>query len=175
MPTVISCIGRPDSGKTTLLEKLLPELVRRGLRVGVIKHHVHAFSMDIPGKDTHRLKQAGAAVVALAAPDGLGVIRDTNGRDPDPAELLRRYFDDCDLVLTEGYKQHDFPKLEIVRFTRHEGPLPAEAYHGPLLARASDQPDRLPPSPPVFPLDDPAPLADFLTTLTRTDRQDGSA
>jgi len=174
MPLVISCIGRPDSGKTTLLEKLLPLLRQRGLKTGIIKHHVHAFNMDIPGKDTHRLKQAGAEAVVLASPTGLGLIRDVPA-DPHPADLIRHYFSDLDLVITEGYKQFDFPKLEIVRFSRHDGPLPADAYHGPLLARLSDRPEKLPPSPPVLPLDDPVPLADFLVSLATTSHKDAGA
>ena len=68
MPPVVSFVGKPDSGKTTLLEKLIPELNRRGYRVGTIKHHVHQFEMDKPGKDTFRHKQAGARVVALSSP-----------------------------------------------------------------------------------------------------------
>lgn len=122
MPPVVSFVGKPDSGKTTLLEKLIPELNRRGYRVGTIKHHVHRFEMDKPGKDTFRHKQAGARVVALSSPTGLGVIRDVDG-DSDVESLVARYFGDVDLVIAEGYKRLDLPKIEVHRSALHLEPL----------------------------------------------------
>lgn len=119
---VVSFIGKPDCGKTTLLEKLLPKLTSKGYKVGVIKHHVHEFEMDKPGKDTWKLKQAGACVVALSSPTGLGIIRDTD-YDTEIEELVHRYFFDMDIVFTEGYKQKPFPKIEIYRSSVHETPL----------------------------------------------------
>lgn len=157
LPPIVSLIGKANSGKTTLLEKLLPELTLRGLRVGIIKHHVHAFAMDQPGKDTWRHKQAGASVVALSSPSGLGVIRDTE-RDLDPDEVVGLYFNAVDLVITEGYKSGPFPKIEIYRATVHDQPLPDR--DGTWLAMVSDQP--LSCGLPLFGLDDAAGLADFL-------------
>jgi len=122
MPPVVSFVGKPDSGKTTLLEKLIPELNQRGYRVGTIKHHVHQFEMDKPGKDTYRHKQAGAQVVALSSPTGLGVISDTDG-DTDIESLVARYFGDVDLVIAEGYKRLDLPKIEVHRSVLHPEPL----------------------------------------------------
>jgi molybdopterin-guanine dinucleotide biosynthesis protein B len=123
VPPVVSIIGRPDCGKTTLLEKLIPELTNQGYRVGTIKHHVHEFEMDKPGKDTWKHKQAGARVVALSSPAGLGVIRDTEYDSP-VAELVHRYFYDVDIVFTEGYKQEAMPKIEVYRSSVHPAPLP---------------------------------------------------
>lgn len=122
MPSVVAFVGKPDSGKTTLLEKLIPELSRRGYRVGVIKHHVHEFEMDKPGKDTYRLKQAGARVVALSSPTGLGVISDVDD-DSDIHYLIARYFNDVDLVIAEGYKRLALPKIEVHRSALHSEPL----------------------------------------------------
>lgn len=157
MPPVIAFVGKPDCGKTTLLEKLIPELVRRGLKVGTIKHHVHAFEMDREGKDTWRHKRAGAHVVALSSPTGLGVIRD-NDHDQAVPELLDRYFYDVDLVLAEGYKHTDLPKIEVFRSAVYDAPLPDRDQTW--LALVSDlRPDG---DLPWFGLDEIVPLADFM-------------
>ncbi len=157
MPPVIAFVGRPDCGKTTLLEKLIPELRHRGLRIGTIKHHVHEFEMDREGKDTWRHKHAGAQVVALSSPTGLGLIRD-NDRDPAVGELLDRYFFDVDLVLAEGYKHTTLPKIEVYRAAAH--PEPLRGRDDTWLALVSDRPENGPL--PWFALDDVAGLADFL-------------
>lgn len=156
MPPVISVVGRPHCGKTTLLEKLIPEFDRRGCRVGVIKHHVHRFDMDRPGKDTWRLKQAGARVVALSSPSGLGVIRDTEGDTPI-GELVARSFADVDVVFTEGYKQAAMPKIEVYRRAVHPEPLTADSTW---IAMVSE--DRLAGDLPQFSPADAAGLTDFL-------------
>ena len=150
MPPVISVIGKSNSGKTTIIERLIPELAKRGLRVGTIKHHHSGrdVSMDVPGKDTWRHKQAGARVVALSSPAGLGIIRDTDRHIP-PNELVSKYFHDVDLVITEGYKQDAFPKIEVYRRAAHSGPLPDTAN---LAAMVSD--DSVDKGVPVFGLDD---------------------
>ncbi|MGV1100235.1 molybdopterin-guanine dinucleotide biosynthesis protein B [Thiovibrio sp. JS02] len=157
MPPVISLIGKPDSGKTTLLEKLIPELRQRGHRIGTIKHHVHAFEMDKPGKDTWRHKQAGANTVALSSPTGLGIIRDVPG-DLSVEELIGRYYHDVDLVITEGYKRLALPKIEVYRTALHPEPLPHRDETWVALVSDVPQEGALP----CFALDDIAGLADFL-------------
>ncbi|HSH12146.1 MAG TPA: molybdopterin-guanine dinucleotide biosynthesis protein B [Desulfurivibrionaceae bacterium] len=157
MPPVITFVGKPDCGKTTLLEKLIPELNRRGLKVGTIKHHVHAFEMDREGKDTWRHKRAGAKVVALSSPTGLGVIRDTD-HDPAIPELLDRYFFDVDLVLAEGYKHTDLPKVEVFRSSVHATSLPDRDETWLALVGDFGPTGDLP----CFGLDEILPLADFL-------------
>lgn len=156
-PPIVSLVGKSNSGKTTLLEKLIPALSLRGVRVGIIKHHVHTFDMDQPDKDTWRHRQAGAAVVALSSPTGLGVIRDVE-REFTLDEVVGRYFNDVDLVITEGYKSGPAPKIEIFRAAVHREPLPNR--DETWLAMVSDQPLKL--GLPVFGLDDAAGLADFL-------------
>ena len=157
MPPVVSFVGKPDSGKTTLLEKLIPELNRRGYRVGTIKHHVHKFEMDKPGKDTFRHKQAGAQVVALSSPTGLGVISDTDG-DSDVESLVARYFGNVDLVIAEGYKRLDLPKIEVHRVALHPEPLANR--DDTWVAMVSDA--EATPDLPCFGLDDVEGLASFL-------------
>lgn len=97
---VIAFVGHSRSGKTTLLEKLIRELTRRGYRVAAIKHTAHPIEPDAPGKDTYRFAQAGAVQVILATP---------GTRLPEALAGAR----DVDLVLVEGYKQADVPKVEV--------------------------------------------------------------
>lgn len=114
MPAVISLVGKSNSGKTTLLEKLIPQIIKSGFRVGVLKHHQHDFEFDIPGKDTWRHKQAGAEVVVLATPTGIGVVKDTR-TELSIDDLIKQYYEDVDIVITEGYKKGPYSKIELVR------------------------------------------------------------
>lgn len=122
MPPVLAFIGKPNCGKTTLIEKLIPALAVRGVRVGTIKHHHGDIQMDIPGKDTWRHKQAGAKAVLLSSPTGIGLIQDTPGDTP-VEDLVGRYFQDVDLVLVEGYKWSDLPKIEVYRSSVCDTPI----------------------------------------------------
>ncbi|HUU81381.1 MAG TPA: molybdopterin-guanine dinucleotide biosynthesis protein B, partial [Acidobacteriota bacterium] len=75
---IVLFVGSSGSGKTTLLEKLIPELTRRGLRVGTIKHDVHGFEMDQPGKDSWRHKHAGALASIISSPHQIGEVMDVD-------------------------------------------------------------------------------------------------
>jgi molybdopterin-guanine dinucleotide biosynthesis protein B len=157
MPPVVAIIGKKNCGKTTLIEKLIPELVDLGYKVGTIKHHHGDIQMDTPGKDTWRHKQAGAHAVVLSSPSGLGLIRDTPWEIPVP-ELVDLYFAGMDLVLTEGYKKEPIPKVEIFRNVVHSEPLPDVGED--LIAIMSDvETDR---NIPHFGLDECRALAEFL-------------
>ena len=167
MPAVVSLIGKANSGKTTLLERLIPALITRGVRVGTIKHHHGTdFIMDYPGKDTWRHKQAGASVVALSSPSGVGLVRDTD-HDLSLEELVEAYFQDVDLVLTEGYKGGAALKVELFRAEAHREPLANRDESW--LAMVSDQP--LECGIPLFHPDQVTELADFLLTCLGTVKQ----
>jgi molybdopterin-guanine dinucleotide biosynthesis protein B len=105
------------TGKTTLLEQLLPRLADRGIRVAVIKHAHHGFDVDQPGKDSHRLRQAGAAPMLVASRARLALMMETPGRDEaDLASLVEMVgLHRPDLVLVEGFKAWPLPKLELYR------------------------------------------------------------
>ena len=110
---IISVVGFSGSGKTTYIERLIPALKSRGLKVATIKHHHHGFELDKPGKDTWRHKQAGAAVTVISSPSRIGMVMDVD-HDHSPEELAL-FAPGVDLILTEGYKRGPYPKVEIFR------------------------------------------------------------
>ena len=114
MYPIISIVGKSDSGKTTLLEGLIAELKRRCYRVAVIKHASEDFEFDKTGKDTWRFSKAGSDVAAIGSPHKLAVIKQIE-HDLDPQELSHFIAWDCDILLTEGYKQNSYPKIEVHR------------------------------------------------------------
>lgn len=119
---IISIVGKSNSGKTTLIEKLIPALERRGVRVGTIKHDAHRFDIDHPGKDTYRHFAAGARSVLIASGEKLALVKRLSGPVPLD-ELAERYIDDVDIIITEGYKSGDKPKVEVFRKEAHKEPL----------------------------------------------------
>ena len=117
LPPVVSVVARSQTGKTTFIEALLPELKQAGLRVAVVKHHHHTSSFDTPGKDTHRMAEAGADLVLGISPVQVA----TFSSEPGSADLdavIARHCAGYDLVLTEGYKRGVHPKIEVHRTER---------------------------------------------------------
>ncbi|QXB54844.1 molybdopterin-guanine dinucleotide biosynthesis protein B [Aeromonas sp. FDAARGOS 1415] len=113
---LLGFVAWSGTGKTTLLERLIPLLGQRGLRLGVLKHTHHDFDIDRPGKDSHRLRQAGAAQVMAASSLRHALIRETPEGEPSLAALLARFDASAlDLLLVEGFKHHHFPKVELYR------------------------------------------------------------
>ncbi|MGB9440273.1 MAG: molybdopterin-guanine dinucleotide biosynthesis protein B [Desulfobacterales bacterium] len=155
MPQMISIVGRSQSGKTTLIEKLIPALKRRGYKIGTIKHSHHIFDFDKTGKDSWRHKDAGAETVIIASPGKIAMVKNDYRGSLDG---LQRFFDDLDLIITEGYKKEDKPKIEVVRAARHADVLLENDKH--LVAVVSDVELQL--NVPVFDLEDVDRLADFI-------------
>lgn len=156
-PPIVSIVGPSGVGKTTLMEKLIPELSGRGYRVGTVKHDVHGFEMDRPGKDSYRHKHAGAEVTIISSPKQIGMVMDV-GHDYHLDEL-KKFLLNMDIVLTEGYKREGRPKVEVFR----------PEVHGELLCKGEDQLIALVSNVPVdsgvprFSMNDVKGLADFLT------------
>ena len=111
---VISIVGRSGSGKTTLIERLIPELRSRGYRVATVKHTPGGLSFDKPGKDSWRHIQAGSKATVVSSPDEVLIIRPTL-KDTSLTEIVHFLGEDYDLILTEGFKQEDAPKIETHR------------------------------------------------------------
>jgi len=137
MVPVLSIVARTGTGKTTFLEKLIPILTGRGYRIGVVKHAHHTFDIDQPGKDSYRLREAGASQVLLNAPNQMALIR---RQDKEiPLKEVLGYFRDVDLILIEGYKGEDLPRIEIFR-TGAGYPEPLCVESKSPLALVSDRP-----------------------------------
>ncbi len=111
---ILSIIGKSRSGKTTLIEKLIPALKAKGYRVGTIKHHSHpGFEIDFPRKDTWRHAQAGSDHVVIAAPDKIASIRILE--QELSIEAIAATMDDVDIILTDGFKSAMKPAIEVIR------------------------------------------------------------
>lgn len=135
MIPIISVVGWSESGKTTYLEKLIPELTRRGYRICAVKHDVHGFDIDTPGKDSWRLKHAGAAVSVVSSPDKIAVIAETD-HDLTLGEIRDRFISGVDLIVSEGFKKDRHPKIEVFRTGVRDRLLCSEA--DGLIAVAAD-------------------------------------
>ncbi len=106
-------VGHSGSGKTTLIERLIYRFTGEGLVVGAIKHDAHRFEIDYPGKDSYRMKHAGAKRVVISSSDRLAMVEDKENEAP--LEELMDMFLDCDLVFIEGYRLGNVPKIEVHR------------------------------------------------------------
>ena len=165
LPPLRVGIGGPvGSGKTTLVEKLIPALKLRGLRVSVVKHAHHEFDIDHAGKDTHRHREAGAFEVVVASDRRLALMREFER----PAELsvhhlIAELYDGVDWILVEGFKQSDLLKIEVWRASAGKpARYPDDDF---VVAIATDSPERLPEATlrPVLDLGDPDAVAQWLT------------
>ena len=128
---IFGIAGRSGMGKTTLLERLIPELTSRGLSVSLIKHSHKHIDIDRPGKDSYRLREAGCAEVLLLGHDRWALMHELRGAaEPTLAELLP-HMQPCDLLLIEGFKGGDFPAsgaaAAATRGCRRDGGLCAGA------------------------------------------------
>jgi molybdopterin-guanine dinucleotide biosynthesis protein B len=153
----VSIVGRSNTGKTTLIEKLIPELRRRGYRVATIKHNIHGFAIDHEGKDSWRHKKAGARLTVVASAHSVAVIEDVD-RDFELAELSDRYIRDVDVILSEGFKRNPHPKIEVVRSEMNHDPICSREDN--LMAVVTDKPvDR---GVPCLDIDDIRGIADLI-------------
>jgi len=152
---IVSIAGHSKSGKTTLIERLIGELKRRGRRVAAVKHTPEDFEMDRPGKDTWRYAQAGCQSVAILGPRRSAFLRH-HDREYPYEEALRVGAGDVDLVLLEGLHSGPAPKIEVHRRELGRG-LRCEAKD--LLAVVTDEPLEI--GCRQFPPDEVGAIADF--------------
>lgn len=118
---ILGIVGWKNSGKTTLVEALVREMTARGLRISTVKHAHHAFEIDVPGKDSHRHREAGAHEVIVASGQRWALMHELKAAPEPPLGELLAKLAPCDLVLVEGFKQSTHPKIEVARFRREEG------------------------------------------------------
>lgn len=114
MPPIVSIIGKSETGKTTLIEKLLGELKSRGYRVATIKHVPRDLDFDQPDKDSWRHLQAGSSATAISSSDRILIIRPVSVA-PTVEEVARQLGEDYDIIIAEGFKNSDAPKIEVHR------------------------------------------------------------
>ncbi|HET6364359.1 MAG TPA: molybdopterin-guanine dinucleotide biosynthesis protein B, partial [Nitrospirota bacterium] len=126
-----------NSGKTTLIEKVVRILKARGLRVAVIKHASAGFDLDKPGKDSWRFQQAGADAVVLVGPERMALIKKIE-REPAPREI-EKMVPDSDIIIHEGFKKAAVNRIEVFRHGI-SGDLPLCMYDASYLALVSDKP-----------------------------------
>ena len=157
---LIGIAGWKNSGKTTLVTRLVTEISGRGLRVATIKHAHHSFQIDDGETDSARHRRAGASQVAIVSPSRWAVVRELGDlAEPKLEEIIAR-LEPCDLIIVEGYKRAPFPKIEVRRTASlDKGHLSDGDQY--IIAIAADHP--IPDAVlPVFDLDAIARIADFI-------------
>ena len=159
MSGVIGVTGFKNSGKTTLVERLVAELTGRGLRISTVKHAHHTFDIDHKGRDSFRHRKAGAREVAVVSRNQWAVIRDMHDESEPSLEDIMSRLQPCDLVIVEGYKRDEHPKIEARNLDLDHPELAGE--DDTIIAIAASGPLTGAPVP-VFQRDDIAGLADFV-------------
>lgn len=141
-PPIISVVANSGTGKTTLLEKLITEVKRRGYRVAAIKHDAHRFDIDHQGKDSWRLTRAGADTMLIMSTEKLAMVKQhATAEEPDLLAIVASYCNDVDIVLTEGFRKSALPKIEVHRRGHSEKLLCRDVEYDPaLIAVAADGP-----------------------------------
>ena len=155
---VIGIAGWSGVGKTTLLTRVIPRLIARGLRVSTVKHAHHAFDIDQPGKDSHTHRVAGATEVLVSSANRFALMHELRGNREWTLDALLEKLSPVDLVLVEGFKTQAHPKLEVYRQAVGKPLLHPEDEN--IIAIASDRPVNA--SVPVVSLDDTEAVADIL-------------
>lgn len=152
MPVKLAISGVKNSGKTTLIERLIPYLKEEGLKIGVIKHDGHDFNPDVKGTDSYRHRKAGVDGNIIFSKNKYMLIENKNLE----IEEILKFFTDYDLVLLEGFKNSNYPKLELIRSKNSKKPVTkAET----VLAYITDLNFT---NEKTFPLDDIENIADFI-------------
>ncbi len=156
---VIGITGFKNSGKTTLVERLVEEFTARGLSVSTIKHAHHSFDIDHKGRDSYRHRKAGAREVAVVSRNQWAVIRDMrNEPEPPLADIIAR-LNPCDLVVVEGYKRDGHPKIEARNLELDHPTLAGEDETVIAIAASGPIEDA---AVPVFDRNDIVAIADFI-------------
>jgi molybdopterin-guanine dinucleotide biosynthesis protein B len=155
---VFGLTGLSGSGKTTLIAQLVEWFVQRGLKVSALKHTHHGFDLDTPGKDSWRMREAGAQEVFLVSNRRLVLLQEFRDREEPTVEELIARLEPCDLVLVEGYKRDPLPKIEVHRPSLENPPV--WPTNPSVVAVATDGPIETPL--PVLDLNDAAAIAAFI-------------
>lgn len=165
---IIGITGWKNSGKTTLVTRLVAELCARGLRVSTVKHAHHNCDVDQPGRDSYQHREAGAHEVLLASGKRWALMRELRDEpEPELGDLLP-HLAPVDIVVVEGFKLAQHPKIQVIRAANNLAPLPEQARN--LVAIATDDPALAPADygceGPRLAMDDIGQVADFVLAHT---------
>jgi molybdopterin-guanine dinucleotide biosynthesis adapter protein len=159
---IIGIAGWSGAGKTTLVSKLIPVLIGRGLRVSTIKHAHHGFDVDQPGKDSYTHRMVGASEILVSSANRFALIHELRGEPELTLRQLLARLGPCDLVLVEGFKRETHPKIEIFRAANQREPLhPGDPHIRAIAADIAFPASALPQAH----LDDIGAIADFAERL----------
>ena len=165
-PLLLGFAAWSGTGKTSLLEQVLPLLRKADIQVGVIKHSHHDFEIDKPGKDSHRLRQAGAIETLIASRHRWALVHEnTELQEPLLADLVRHLDPEIELVLVEGFRHEAFPKIELHREAVGKPWLHPD--DEAIIAIACDNPDNTDSSLPVMDINQPRQISDFILDYLR--------
>lgn len=154
---VICFVGSSNSGKTTLIEKVISVLSKRGYRIATVKHTHKRFAMDAEGKDSWRHRSAGAKTVILSSASQFAVFSNTD-RELTVEDVLEKWVHDTDILIVEGFKRDKYPKIEV-----HRGGVSGEfrcLNDSSIVALASEDPADVPV--PRYDINDAEGIADFI-------------
>ena len=158
MQKVIGVCGFKNSGKTTLVEKLVRHLTERGIRVSTIKHAHHDFDIDHEGRDSFRHRKAGATEVAVVSQQRWAIMHELRGDEPPSLDEVLAKLTPCELVIVEGYKRDTHDKIEVRNLELSHAILAGD--DPTIVAVAAN--GKITSSVPVFDRDDVAALAQFI-------------
>lgn len=153
---IITIVGKSDSGKTTLLEKVIALLTDKGYKIGSVKHAHDGFEMDKEGKDSWRHRKAGASATLVITENKIAMVKDDT---TSYIEKMQSYLSDMDIILAEGFKKQNLPKIEVFRTKSvHKEPLCMNDEN--LIAFVTDSDYK--PDVPIFGLEDINQIANFI-------------
>ena len=158
-PPIFGIIGWKDSGKTTLVERLIEEFTMRGVCVSAIKHAHHTFDIDHPNRDSYKFRSAGARRTAIVSRNRWAMIHELRDEDEPSLDEVIQHIGACDLILVEGYKSAKFDKIEV-RNPNNNKPLLAP--DDPFIKAVAFQGEIHDTNLPSFHVDEISKIADFI-------------
>ena len=164
MQKVIGVCGFKNSGKTTLVEKLVRYLTEQGYKISTVKHAHHDFDIDHEGRDSFRHRKAGATEVAVVSQNRFAIMNELRGAEPPTFEQILEKLSPCDLVIVEGYKRDTHDKIEVRNSDLNH---PVLAGNDPTIVAVAANGEIPNSTVPVFSRDDVSKLAQFIIFHTK--------